>query len=96
MTEAEATILTLLLPPRDAGAAFHPPREFGAERGSHHAVTASRMVAKGWVVRQRCGGGEARPAWAYKVTPGGQQALYNHYLPKIEARRQRIAAGGSR
>lgn len=94
MTENEVAILTKLVA-LDAGTrAWHRVHDLGGIKGSHHTVTASRMVQKHWIARQRRGGGEKRPAWAYMITAAGEQALYNHFLPKIEARRLRLAAGG--
>lgn len=73
MTENEAAILTILA---DAPWPLRV-REFGGTTNSHHTVTASRMVAPGWVRRTRISKARRGP-WAYEITPKGVQALANH------------------
>lgn len=95
MSPKEAAILTCLVKADGKTRSWHNLRELGAQRGSHHTVTAARMVQKGWVARESRGKGAVRPAWAYMITAAGQQALYNHFLPAIEKRRLRLAAEAS-
>jgi DNA-binding MarR family transcriptional regulator len=78
MTETEANVLITLSPPAgDDPKPFHL-RALGGRRGSSLSVQVSRMVEKGWVARQRIGGGFARSVFSYQITPAGAQALANH------------------
>lgn len=90
MTDQEAEILVRLMPPKGERAVFKALREIGGTKGSTHSVTAMRMRLKGWIERERRGGGSVRPAYAFKITDAGRQALHNHLLPAIERRRKTV------
>lgn len=51
------------------------PRDIGAFRGSHHNKTLQSLFLRGLVAREPLGEGEARPVYAYKVTPSGLTVL---------------------
>jgi DNA-binding MarR family transcriptional regulator len=75
MTELEASILRAL------GVNRRPwlrPMDFGGRDGSAHAVTAKRMIKKGWVERDmRELGATLKPTYLYRITDKGVRALEN-------------------
>lgn len=75
MTDNEATVLASM-----EGHDWLTPLMFGGTSGSHHSVTATRMIAKKWVERQKRKGmsNPRRPSWEYRITPKGVAALRNH------------------
>ena len=75
MTPNEAEVLASM-----EGHGWITPMRFGGTSGSHHAVTAARMVPKKWVERQKRNGfgNPRRPSWEYRITPLGAKALHNH------------------
>lgn len=74
MTENEAAVLASM-----EGHGWITPLMFGGTSGSHHSVTATRMIAKKWVERQRRNLPDTqRPSWEYRITPQGVKALHNH------------------
>ena len=78
MTKNEAAILEALT------FAWQTPRQFGGSDGSHHAITARRMIDKGWVERDERGWLDgkrpmgSRGPYVYRLTDKGAQALANH------------------
>lgn len=81
MTEREADILTAMLP-----GGWKRPMDFGGHDGSHHAITAQRMAAKGWVEKHRMKGiGGGRGHWLYHISDKGRQALHNHNFIRLPA-----------
>jgi hypothetical protein len=88
MTENERTILVALSDLNDIAARrgvpdlHHPASAVGGVSNSHHAVTLSRMVEKGWVARRRRFDSRPRSAWGYRITLAGAQALTNAGLTR--------------
>lgn len=84
MTEREAEILDRLVKlATDDAEAFNPLSAVGGATGTHHTMTISRMVAKGWVERRRRFENRPRAGWGYRLTPKGLQALHNHRILKV-------------
>lgn len=81
MTRNEALILAALMPAEGEAATWRRPMDFGGEAGSHHAVTARRMVPKGWVERRQRASpslAQLRPSYEFRITLRGVIALANH------------------
>lgn len=84
MTDNEASILTALEAVMHTPAPWLTPRQFGGKRCSHHAITAKRMVGKGWVGREAVPTTDAaaRPPTRFWITDHGANALANHNAMK--------------
>lgn len=87
MTENEAEVLAELEElAKETGAQCigFRPLDFGGHDRSHHAQTAIRMCAKGWVERTFGNGwsveklGRTRGSCRYRITTKGSTALANH------------------
>lgn len=91
MTGSEAAILTALEPGEALVPEWKTLKQIGGRKGSTHSIIATRMRLKGWVDRENRGGGDLRPAYHYRITPKGRQALSNH-LVTLPARRDKAKA----
>lgn len=86
MTPAEAAILQALFDARtgrQGTRAWLRPMDFGGHNNSHHGRTATRMVAKGWVQREKRWislSRGPRGSFHYRITASGAQALAKHCL----------------
>lgn len=95
MTENEAEVLVALKgwaldDPHELGAR---PMDLGGATNSHHSLTLSRMVKKGWAQKKYTGGlwGKPNPlkernSCRYRITPAGVEALANHRLTRAMAK----------
>lgn len=52
---------------------FWKPRDLGAFRSSHHALTLKRLLERGLVDRVALQDEGARPIYAYRITEDGRQ-----------------------
>lgn len=78
MTPNEKEALAMLAPLKgDGDPAWMTPMEFGGRDGSHHGLTAKRMIPKGWTERVGGPGLGPRGSYRYRITPKGIAALAN-------------------
>jgi len=71
------------------------PLDIGGGGNSHHTTTLAKMLPFGWVERRNTGFGQTRPAWRYRITAKGREALANHRA-SVELARQAVIAAGER